>query len=172
LFGFQHCRKAATVHAQFIIGANILKQDLWLFNLKDMLVQRNPTDKCVPDYTLKWKSHRHYADVGRDLITLHAEINGIRGRFVFDTGSRNNYVPNNIKLEPTREVEREVASASRKLRKLVVKECENVAVILGKQHFVLDFRLFDRSVGTLNLSFLKDRSFLLDYNKRTITVLR
>ena len=66
-------------------------------------------------------------------------------------------------------METEVASASRKLRKLVVKECENVAVILGKQHFVLDFRLFDRSVGTLNLSFLKDRSFLLDYNKRTIT---
>ena len=91
---------------------------------------------------------------------------------MFDTGSRNNYVPNNIKLEPTREVERETASASRKLRKQMVKECENVAVTLGKQHIVLDFRLFDRSVGTLNLSFLKDRSFLLNYNKRTITVLR
>lgn len=69
-------------------------------------------------------------------------------------------------------MEREVASASRKLRKQMVKECENVAVTLGKQHIVLDFRLFDRSVGTLNLSFLKDRSFVLNYNKRTITVLR
>ena len=91
---------------------------------------------------------------------------------MFDTGSRNNYVPNNIKLQPTREVEREVASASRTLSKQMVKECESVAVTLGKQHFVLDFRLFDRSVGTLNLSFLKGRSFVLNYNKRTITVLR
>ena len=169
---FNIAEKMQQYTPQFIIGANILKQDLWLFNLKDMLVQRNPTGKCAPDYTLKWKNHRHYADVGRDLITLHAEINGIRGRFVFDTGSRNNYVPNNIKLEPTREVERETASASRKLSKQMVKECENVAVTLGKQHFVLDFRLFDRSVGTLNLSFLKGRLFLLNYNKRAITVLR
>ncbi len=156
---------------RFFIGGNVLKEKPLLFNLKDMVVSTYDVPEPIVSYTMKWKGGEHFSKVGHSLIVLKAKVNGKRGHFILDSGSRYNNLPRNIKLEATREVDIETATAAKKLAMERVKVVDHAAVELGNQHLTLSFRLTNRRLGALNFDLLKGRSFVLNYAERTLMVL-
>lgn len=157
---------------QFIIGANILKQGTWKFDMKNGIIEPYDYKKKAEGIVYKWKNHRSYSDVALDYIVFEGTVCGKRTRFIFDTGTRNNRLPLNIYDGPVELIQKESANIGNKLSIKTAKLCKDVQFRIGRNEFVLDFMIGDdKRFGFLNTEFLQGRSFILNYQKQRLEIL-
>ena len=110
---------------KFIIGGEVLKRDLWCYDLKRNTLQRYMRVPKNVVATIKWKK---YADAALNLIYFEGKIGGKDTRIFFDTGSLLNAVPSNFDITPTDSVKLPGANIADKLTYKKVGWCKNVPV--------------------------------------------
>ena len=81
----------------FIVGANILKNNSWFFDLKNGLIKLE-LPQSTNKMSIKWKNHEDYHDVAKDYIVFDGSIKGQKTRFIFDTGCKFNKLQHGINL--------------------------------------------------------------------------
>ena len=156
---------------KFVIGGEILKRDLWCYDLKRYTLQRYAAtpDKVVA--TLKWK---RYADAALNLIYFEGKIGGKDTRIFFDTGSLLNAVPSNFDITPTDSVKLPGANIADKLTYKKVGWCKNVPVEISNLNYNLNF-VKSVSSGSkyprINADFLQGKKWVLDYKRRRLLIL-
>ena len=131
---------------------------------------RMPT--CVVD-SIRFcgKTYRQVLCIIINLIVFETRIQGQHVRLVFDTGSRNNKLPNDIRIAPSGTIQKETANVSQQLTIQQVCQYKGVAFGLGKQTIVLDFIEGQDNYGLLSLNFLKGHSFILNYKEKKLEIL-
>jgi len=131
---------------RFVIGADILSKELWKFNLKSCILEcldKNSSLSCKSIITWDKRSALFYNG-----IVLKAKVNGKKAFFLFDTGSRYNIAT------PIVRKNRERVQAAQ--------------FSLSSINLPIDFLLTNESIGYLNVEFLLDRTFIIDYTKKRI----
>ncbi len=101
-------------------------------------------------------------------IVLKAKVNGKKAFFLFDTGSRYNQLPKEVGILPTDTIVKEFANIA---TPIVWKNRERVRAAqfsLSSINLPIDFLLTNESIGYLNVEFLLDRTFIIDYTKKRI----
>lgn len=156
---------------KFIIGANILKQGAWKFDMEKSIIEPYDCNKKVKGVVYKWKNHRHYSDVAIDYIVLEGKVGKKNTRFIFDTGCRNNKLQLDIYDGPKEIIQKESADIGNKLSIKTELLCRNVKFKIGKDDFILDFIIGNNKLGLLNIEFLQGHSFILNYHKQILEVL-
>ena len=154
----------------FILGADILKDRPLRFDYETMTITPNLGDKNG-GIVLKWKDSHKFTDIPMNFIVFETRIQGQHVRLVFDTGSRNNKLPNDIRIAPTGTIQKEAADVSQQLTIKQVRQYKGVAFGLGKQTIVLDFIEGEDKYGLLSLNFLKGHSFILNYKEKKLEIL-
>ena len=156
---------------KFIIGGDVLKRDLWCYDLKRNTLQRY---MCAPKNvvaTIKWKK---YADAALNLIYFEGKIGGKDTRIFFDTGSLLNAVPSNFDITPTDSVKLPGANIADKLTYKKVGWCKNVPVEISNLNSNLDFVKSSNSglkEPCINADFLQGKKWMLDYKRRRLLIL-
>ena len=154
----------------FILGADILRDRPLLFDYETKTISPylgNNNGGIV----LKWKDSHKFTDIPMNFIVFETRIQGQHVRLVFDTGSRNNKLPNDIRIAPSGTIQKEAADVSQQLTIKQVRQYKGVAFGLGKQTIVLDFIEGEDKYGLLSLNFLKGRSFILNYKEKKLEIL-
>ncbi|MBF1590705.1 MAG: aspartyl protease family protein [Prevotella shahii] len=157
--------------SKFVIGGEILKRDLWCYDLKRYTLQRYAAtpDKVVA--TLKWK---RYADAALNHIYFEGKIGGKKTRILFDTGSVRNAVTSSFDITPTEKIKVQSANFAEKLSHKEVGLCKNIPVELSKYNFNLDF-IKVKGDGSkyprINADFLQGKKWVLDYKRRRLLIL-
>ena len=154
----------------FILGADILKDRPLRFDYKTMTITPNLGDNNG-GIVLKWKDSHKFTDIPMNFIVFETRIQGQHVRLVFDTGSRNNKLPNDIHIALTGTIQKEAADVSQQLTIKQVRQYKGVAFGLGKQTIVLDFIEGEDKYGLLSLNFLKGHSFILNYKEKKLEIL-
>lgn len=156
---------------KFIIGGEVLKKDLWCYDLKRNTLQqymRMPKNVVA---TLKWKK---YADAALNLIYFEGKIGGKDTRIFFDTGSLLNAVPSNFDITPTDSVKLPGANIADKLTYKKVGWCKNVPVEISNLNYNLNF-VKSVSSGSkyprINADLLQGKKWMLDYKRRRLLIL-
>lgn len=159
---------------KFIIGGDLLKRDVWGFDLKQHTMTRYDAIPTNIKQTFDWKNHDDYSDASLNSIYLKGEIAGKKTRLFFDTGSRDNELPENFKVVPTKIIEAPTANIADEFTLKKKRLCEHTPIEIGDTPFHLDFILTskkDNKYPRINAAFLSDETFLLDYkNKRLYIV--
>ena len=156
---------------KFIIGGDVLKRDLWCYDLKRNTLQqymRMPKNIVA---TIKWKK---YADAALNLIYFEGKIGGKDTRIFFDTGSLLNAVPSNFDITPTDSVKLPGANIADKLTYKKVGRCKNVPVEISNLNYNLNFVKSSNSglkEPCINASFLQGKKWMLDYKRRRLLIL-
>ena len=156
---------------KFIIGGEVLKKDLWCYDLKRNTLQRYMRVPKNVVATIKWKK---YADAALNLIYFEGNIEGKDTRIFFDTGSLLNAVPSNFDITPTDSVKLPGASIADKLTYKKVGWCKNVPVEISNLNSNLDFVKSSNSglkEPCINASFLQGKKWMLDYKRRRLLIL-
>ena len=95
---------------KFILGGDILKRNLWCFDLKDKKITKlEKININNIQNTLKWKNHNGYKDAFLNSIYFEGKIAGKKARILFDSGSRRNFLPQKFKVSPTKVIDMEHA---------------------------------------------------------------
>ena len=156
---------------KFIIGGEVLKKDLWCYDLKEYTLQRYMRVPKNVVATIKWKK---YADAALNLIYFEGKIGGKDTRIFFDTGSVHNAVTSNFDITPTEKMKLPSASIADKLTYKEVEWCKNVPVEISNLNFNLDFGK-SKNKGLkepcLNAEFLQGKKWMLDYKRRRLLIL-
>ena len=159
----------------FIIGANVLKNHVWRFDYAKGVIEIDSKKNNDALIKLKWKSHNDYKDVAFDYIVLDGIIDGNKSRFIFDTGSKYNKLATNINLNPSKIIEKETANIYTPLFIQETFMYENIPIKLDKYTFSLNFihNNYNNNnyFNILNLDFIGEHSFILDYPKRQIKII-
>ena len=156
---------------KFIVGGDVLKRDLWCYDLKRNTLQqymRMPKNIVA---TIKWKK---YADAALNLIYFEGKIGGKDTRIFFDTGSLLNAVPSNFDITPTDSVKLPGANIADKLTYKKVGRCKNVPVEISNLNYNLNFVKSSNSglkEPCINASFLQGKKWMLDYKRRRLLIL-
>ncbi|MBQ4485125.1 MAG: hypothetical protein II934_09035 [Prevotella sp.] len=154
----------------FILGADILRDRPLKFDCSSLIVE--PVKKHRKEGTvLKWESSDAYSSIPVGYMVFETKIQGENACFVFDTGSRNNKLPNNIHMEPSGLLQKESADINHQLATQQLRLYKNVKFQIGKQIFTLDFLEGKKEYGLLGLGFLGGRSFILNYGEKTLEIL-
>ena len=156
---------------KFIIGGEILKRDLWCYDLKRYALQRYMRVPKNVVATIKWKK---YADAALNLIYFEGKIGGKDTRIFFDTGSLLNAVPSNFDITPTDSVKLPGANIADKLTYKKVGWCKNVPVEISNLNYNLDFVKSVSSASKyprINADFLQGKKWMLDYKRRRLLIL-
>lgn len=158
---------------KFIVGGDILKKDIWLFDLKD-----NKLEKCnsVPTNvrtTLRWKN---YADAALNHIYFRGKIDGKNTWIFFDTGAARNNLPYEFNVSPNDTIKIKKANIAEKLTyNNLAGLCKNIPVEISKNLFNVDFVKPLAKDGTkyprINSDFLKGKRWVLDYKHRSLYIL-
>lgn len=157
---------------KFIIGGDVLKKEVWCFDLKAKTMARSEVPKKGEAIRLKWKNHDNYRDASLNSIYLKGKIGGKKTRIFFDTGSKVCTVPQTFGLKATCEKEREVADIANRLKKIKGYVSEGVEMELAEQKSLLDFVLDEaEKYPRVNLSFLWGKCFMLDYAHKSLYIL-
>ena len=156
---------------QFIIGGNILKKELWCFNLREMIMTRWESSMKNIQGTLKWKNHEDYSDAFLNSIFLKGKVAGKNTRILFDSGSRRNFLPKHFGVFPTTTIELERGDIAQALIREKTNVCEDVELKIGENNFKLNFILSEEKYPTINTEFLWGKSFVLDYKNKRIYIL-
>jgi len=156
---------------KFIIGGEVLKKDLWCYDLKRNTLQRYMRVPKNVVATIKWKK---YADAALNLIYFEGKIGGKDTRIFFDTGSLLNAVPSNFDITPTDSVKLPGANIADKLTYKKVGWCKNVPVEISNLNYNLNF-VKSVSSGSkyprINADFLQGKKWMLDYKRRRLLIL-
>ena len=156
---------------KFIIGGEVLKKDLWCYDLKRNTLQRYVRVPKNVVATIKWKK---YADAALNLIYFEGKIGGKDTRIFFDTGSLRNAVPSNFDITPTDSVKLPGANIADKLTYKRVGWCKNVPVEISNLNYNLSF-VKSVSSGSkyprINADFLQGKKWMLDYKRRRLLIL-
>ena len=156
---------------KFIIGGEVLKKDLWCYDLKRNTLQRYMRVPKNVVATIKWK---RYADAALNHIYFEGKIGGKDTRIFFDTGAVRNAVPFNFDITPTDSVKLPGASIAEKLTYKKVGWCKNVPVEISNLNSNLDFVKSSNSglkEPCINASFLQGKKWMLDYKRRRLLIL-
>lgn len=156
---------------RFIIGANILKYGAWKFDMKKQIIEPYNHKSKNQAIVYKWKNHEDYSDVAMDYIILDSKVNGKETRFAFDTGSKNNKLPNDLYEGKVELIQKETANIGNDLSIKTAKMYRNVIFKIKNNEYKLDFINTDDNIGLLNIEFLNDHSFILNYRKKTLVIL-
>lgn len=156
---------------KFIIGANILKQGAWKFDMEKSIIEPYDYNKKAERVVYKWKDHMSYSDVAIDYIVLDGKIGKKNTRFIFDTGCKSNKLQLGIYDGPVELIQKESADIGNKLSVKTEQLFRNVKFKVGKNEFVLDFIIGNKKLGYLNIEFLQGHSFILNYRKQILEVL-
>lgn len=156
---------------KFIIGANILKQGAWKFDMEKSIIEPYDCNKKTKGVVYKWKNHKNYSDVAIDYIVLEGKVGSKNTRFIFDTGCRNNKLQFGVYDGPTELIQKESADIGNKLSIKTEKLCRNIKFKIGKDEYMLDFIIGNKKLGLLNIEFLQGHSFILNYKKQILEVL-
>ena len=156
---------------KFIIGGEVLKKDLWCYDLKRNTLQRYMRVPKNVVATLKWKK---YADAALNLIYFEGKIGGKDTRIFFDTGAVRNAVTFNFDITPTDSVKLPGANIADKLTYKKVGRCKNVPVEISNLNYNLNF-VKSVSSGSkyprINADFLQGKKWMLDYKRRRLLIL-
>ena len=156
---------------KFIIGGDILKKELWCFNLKEMIMTRCESSMKNIQGTLKWKNHEDYSDAFLNSIFLKGKVAGKNTRILFDSGSRRNFLPKHFGVSPTKTIELERGDTAQALVREKTNVCEDVELKIGENNFKLNFIISEEKYPTINAEFLWGKSFVLDYKNKRIYIL-
>ena len=156
----------------FIIGANVLHRHSWKFNMKDSTI--NFYDGIKENgTTIKWKSHKDYKDISLGFIVFEGKIGEKKNRFVFDTGTKSCCLQKDFYTGKKELVYKETADV---LLPYAIREIElfkDVRFNIGNNSYCLNFinGHSHGDFGLLNISFLKGKSFVLNYPKKILTII-
>ena len=156
---------------KFIVGGDVLKRDLWCYDLKRNTLQRYMRVPKNVVATIKWKK---YADAALNHIYFEGKIGGKDTRIFFDTGAVRNAVPFNFDITPTDSVKLPGASIAEKLTYKKVGWCKNVPVEISNLNSNLDFVKSSNSglkEPCINADFLQGKKWMLDYKRRRLLIL-
>ena len=156
---------------KFIVGGEVLKKDLWCYDLKRYTLQRYIRVPKNVVATIKWKK---YADAALNLIYFEGKIGGKKTRILFDTGAVRNAVTSNFDITPTEKIKIQSANFAEKFTHKEVGLCKNIPVELSKYNFNLDF-IKDKGGGSkyprINADFLQGKKWMLYYKRRRLLIL-
>ena len=156
---------------KFVVGGEILKNDLWCYDLKENTLQRYTTTPDNVVATIKWK---RYADSALNHIYFEGKIGGKKTRILFDTGATRNSLTSDFDLTPTEKIKIQSANFADKFTQKEVGLCKNISVELSKYNFNLDF-IKDKGDGSkyprINADFLQGKKWMLDYKRRRLLIL-
>lgn len=156
---------------KFIVGGEILKKDIWCYDLRKNTFYRYMTAPKNVVTTIKWKK---YADAALNLIYFEGKIGGKNTRIFFDTGSLLNAVTSNFDLTPTEIIKLPSANIADKLTYKDAELCKNIPVEISNYNFNLDF-VKSKNSGIkqpcLNADFLQGKKWVLDYKHRQLLIL-
>lgn len=156
---------------KFIIGGDILKKDIWSFDLKE-----NQLKRCfsVPDnvaVTLHWKK---FADAALNYIYFKGKVGGRKTRILFDTGSRRGDVPCSSELIPTSIIKVPRGNIAEALTYKEEGLCKDIPVEISDYSFKVDF-IKPNECGAkypvINADFLQGKKWVLDYKHRRLLIL-
>lgn len=156
----------------FIIGANILKQNTWLFNLRSQTIHPfSIKDKHENFEVLRWKSHQQMRGISYDFIMLKGKVCGKKLYFEFDTGRNSEAFPSSCGIAGNDTVTTSFAMLGHPRTERLETMLRQEPIQIGKQLYVLDF-YFDSTFphGALSLEFMHQRSFALDYKHRKLYI--
>lgn len=159
----------------FIVGGDLLKRNIWMFDLKNMtLVRCDSITKKHQDFSssFKWKNHNDYSDAFTNSIFFKGKIGGKKTRILLDTGSKRNILPTKFNIAPTKMISLERGDLANSITSRMSEVCEGVQVEIQNFNTSLDFVLSDESYPTINSEFLWGKVFLLDYNSKTLNVIK
>ena len=156
---------------KFVIGGEVLKKDLWCYDLKRNTLQRYMRVPKNVVATIKWK---RYADAALNHIYFEGKIGGKDTRIFFDTGAVRNAVTFNFDITPTEFVKLPGANIADKLTYKRVGWCKNVPVEISNLNYNLSF-VKSVSSGSkyprINADFLQGKKWMLDYKRRRLLIL-
>ena len=156
---------------KFVVGGEVLKRDLWCYDLKRYALQRYMRVPKNVVATIKWKK---YADAALNHIYFEGKIGGKKTRILFDTGAVRNAVTSNFDITPTEKIKIQSANFAEKFTHKEVGLCKNIPVELSKYNFNLDF-IKDKGGGSkyprINADFLQGKKWMLDYKRRRLLIL-
>ena len=156
---------------KFIIGGEVLKKDLWCYDLKRNTLQRYMRVPKNVVATIKWK---RYADAALNHIYFEGKIGGKDTRIFFDTGAVRNAVTINFDITPTEFVKLPGANIAEKLTYKEVGWCKNIPVEISNLNSNLDFVKSSNSglkEPCINADFLQGKKWMLDYKRRRLLIL-
>ena len=156
---------------KFVIGGEVLKKDLWCYDLKRNTLQRYMRVPKNVVATIKWK---RYADAALNHIYFEGKIGGKDTRIFFDTGAVRNAVTFNFDITPTEFVKLPGANIAEKLTYKKVGWCKNIPVEISNLNYNLNF-VKSVSSGSkyprINADFLQGKKWMLDYKRRRLLIL-
>ena len=156
---------------KFIIGGDILKKDMWCFDLKENKLQCLTS---IPDNVVTTISWKNYADAGLNEIYFKGKIGGKNTRILFDTGARRNELLSTSKLIPTSLIKVPRANIAESLSYKEVGLCKDIPVEIGDYSFKIDF-IKPNEKGAeyprINADFLQGKEWVLDYKHRSLYIL-
>lgn len=155
---------------KFLIGADVLKRELWKFDLKQnkMTLCKNPVKNVK--YTIKWKDN-YYGRKFINNIWFDCKVDGKKTRVHFDSGSRRNWLPIEMGISQTTTIVSERADLANSLRLDTIGVAEKTPVSFSDYHVNLDFSLEATCLPRINTEFLWGKSFVLDYRKSRLYIL-
>ena len=151
----------------FIIGADIMSRDLWNIDLKNNVLSFL-TELPQQKQKIKWASRK--ARFPNEII-LKAEVNGKKGYFLFDTGSRRNKIPLSLGIAATKNQQEQTANIAESLSLKELQVVEQAQLKVGFIDKVIDMFLTPEKQGCLNAQFLWDKSIVIDYKNKCIFIL-
>ena len=151
----------------FIIGADIISRDLWNIDLKNSVLSFL-TELPQQKQKIKWASRK--AIFPNDII-LKAEVNGKKGYFFFDTGSRRNKLPQSLGIAATKTQQEQTANIAESLSIKELQVVEQAQLKVGFIDKVIDMFITPEKQGYLNAQFLWGKSIVLDYKNKCIFIL-
>ena len=151
----------------FIIGADIISRDLWNIDLKNSVLSFL-TELPQQKQKIKWASRK--AIFPNDII-LKAEVNGKKGYFFFDTGSRRNELPQSLGIAATKTQQEQTANIAESLSIKELQVVEQAQLKVGFIDKVIDMFITPEKQGYLNAQFLWGKSIVLDYKNKCIFIL-
>lgn len=156
---------------KLIIGGDVLKKDLWCFDLKGYKLQRLMSLPDNVETTISWKN---YADAGLNEIYFKGKIGGKSTRILFDTGARHNELLCTSKLNPTSQIKIPSANIAEALSYKEVGLCKDIPVEIGDYSFKVDFIKPNKEGAEyprINADFLQGKIWVLDYKHRSLYIL-
>lgn len=171
-------RKQFMHHApDFIVGANVLYDGIWKFDMKDSVLYSLKRAPKESGRVMKLKNWKKYKDIPVGYVVLEGVVGKEKVRFVFDTGTKSCRIPRGIYDGPKETITKETANIFTEYTIIQEDLYKDVPLTIGKEKFSVDFLVEFLNAeeiynfGLLGIELFKGHSFILDYKNNTLTIL-